>query len=64
MIEGVLMSAIVANDLKTKGIKAIEDASQDQLEAQSTICFSASTSQAYVYIGFKTYCIKSDCSRL
>ncbi len=31
------MSAVVANDLKTKGIKAIEDALQGQLEAPVSV---------------------------
>jgi len=31
------MDAVVANDLKTKGIKAIEDALQGQLEASITV---------------------------
>jgi hypothetical protein len=31
------MGAIVANDLKTKGIKAIEDALAEQLEAAVTV---------------------------
>jgi hypothetical protein len=37
VIKGVIMGAVVANDLKTKGIKAIEDALLGQLEAPVTV---------------------------
>ena len=37
IIKGVVMGAIVANDLKTKGIKAIEDALLGHLEAPVSV---------------------------
>ena len=37
VIKGVIMGTVVANNLKTKGIKAIEEALLDQLEAPISV---------------------------
>ncbi|WP_215296743.1 hypothetical protein [Polynucleobacter sp. JS-JIR-5-A7] len=37
VINGVIMGTVVANNLKTKGIKAIEEALLDQLEAPVSV---------------------------
>jgi hypothetical protein len=37
VIKGVIMGTVVANNLKTKGIKAIEEALLDQLEAPVSV---------------------------
>lgn len=48
------MSTVVANDLKTKGIKAIEEALQSQTEAQITISgkikYVVMSHQQYLYL--------------
>lgn len=51
------MGAVVANDLKTKGIKAIEDALQDQLEAT----ISVRGKVKYVVMGQEQYQYLREC---